>query len=147
MDELLSLIPALPLAGSVILMLGYERLSARSVAVIGAGSVGLAAIIAFTVAAAFLLDPPAGAVYQQSLWRWLDVGGFSATIGLRVDPISLVMMLVITGVGFFIHLFSTEYMEGEEGYARFFAYMNLFVAAMLLLVLGDNFLTLYAGWE
>jgi NADH-quinone oxidoreductase subunit L len=147
MHELLWLIPALPLAGSVILMLGYERLSARSVAVIGAGSVGLAAIIAFTVAAAFLLDPPAGAVYQQSLWRWLDVGGFSATIGLRVDPISLVMMLVITGVGFFIHLFSTEYMEGEEGYARFFAYMNLFVAAMLLLVLGDNFLTLYAGWE
>jgi NADH-quinone oxidoreductase subunit L len=147
MHELLWLIPALPLAGSVILMLGYERLSARSVAVIGAGSVGLAATIAFTVAAAFLLDPPAGAVYQQSLWRWLDVGGFSATIGLRVDPISLVMMLVITGVGFFIHLFSTEYMEGEEGYARFFAYMNLFVAAMLLLVLGDNFLTLYAGWE
>jgi NADH-quinone oxidoreductase subunit L len=147
MHELLWLIPALPLVGSAVLMLGYDRLSARSVAVIGAGSVGLAAIIAFTIAAGFLLDPPAGAVYQQSLWRWFDVDGFSVAIGLRLDPISLVMMLVITGVGFFIHLFSTEYMEGEEGYARFFAYMNLFVAAMLLLVLGDNFLTLYAGWE
>src|SRR6202012_5453694 len=61
--------------------------------------------------------------------------------------LSLVMMLVITGVGFFIHLFSTEFMEGEEGYARFFAYLNLFVAAMLLLVLCDNLLSLYAGWE
>ncbi len=135
MHELLWLIPALPLVGSVILMLGYERLSTRAAAVIGAGSVGLAAIIAFSVAAAFLLDPP-GAVYQQSLWRWFDVDGFSVAIGLRLDPLSIVMMLVITGVGFFIHLFSTEFMEGEEGYGRFFAYMNLFVAAMLLLVLA-----------
>jgi NADH-quinone oxidoreductase subunit L len=147
MHELLWLIPTLPLAGSVILMLGSGRLSARSVAVIGAGSVGLAAIIAFTIAAGFLLNPPADGAYRQDLWRWLDVAGFAPEIGLRLDPLSLVMMLVITGVGFFIHLFSTEFMDGEEGYGRFFAYMNLFVAAMLLLVLADNFLVLYAGWE
>jgi NADH-quinone oxidoreductase subunit L len=147
MRELLWLVPAFPLLGSAILMLGSGRLSTRFEATIGALSVGLAAIIAFTIAAGFLLAAPAGAVYQQTLWHWLDVGGFSAEIGLRLDPLSLVMMLVITGVGFFIHLFATEFMEGEEGYGRFFAHLNLFVAAMLLLVLADDFLALYAGWE
>src|ERR1700748_1967765 len=129
MHELLWLVPALPLLGSAILMLGAGRLTTRAEATIGALSVGIAAIIAFTIAAGFLLDPPPGAAYQQTLWRWLDVGGFSATIGLRLDPLSLVMMLVITGVGFLIHLFATEFMEGEEGYGRFFAHLNLFVAA------------------
>ncbi|HEX3982645.1 MAG TPA: NADH-quinone oxidoreductase subunit L [Acidisoma sp.] len=147
MRELLWLVPLLPLLGSVILMLGAGRLSTRSEAAIGASSVGIAAIIAFAIAGGFLLDPPTGAVYQQTLWRWLDVGGFSAEIGLRLDPLSLVMMLIITGVGFLIHLFATEFMEGEEGYGRFFAHLNLFVAAMLLLVLASDFLALYAGWE
>jgi NADH-quinone oxidoreductase subunit L len=147
MRELLWLIPLAPLLGSVCLMLGAGRLSARAEAAIGALSVGLAAIIAFTIAAGFLSNPPAGGVFQQTLWHWLDVGGFSAAIGLRLDPLSLVMMLVITGIGFLIHLFSTEFMEGEEGYGRFFAYLNLFVAAMLLLVLADDFLALYIGWE
>ena len=147
MRELLWLVPALPLLGSAVLMLGSGRLSTRSEAAIGASSVGVAAIIAFAIAGGFLLDPPAGGVYQQTLWRWLDVDGFSAEIGLRLDPLSLVMMLVITGVGFLIHLFSTEFMEGEEGFGRFFAHLNLFVAAMLLLVLASDFLALYAGWE
>jgi NADH-quinone oxidoreductase subunit L len=128
-------------------MLGSGRLSTRAEAAIGASSVGFAAILAFAIAGRFLLDPPTGAFYQQSLWRWVDVGGFSAEIGLRLDPLSLVMMLIITGVGFLIHLFSTEFMEGEEGYGRFFAHLNLFVAAMLLLVLASDFLALYAGWE
>ena len=147
MRELLWLVPALPLLGSVILMLGAGRFSVRFEAAIGALSVGFAAIIAFTIAAGFLLHPPAGDAYQQTLWHWLNVGGFSAEIGLRLDPLSLVMMLVITGIGFLIHLFATEFMEGEEGYGRFFAHLNLFVAAMLLLVLADDFLALYAGWE
>jgi NADH-quinone oxidoreductase subunit L len=146
MQELLWLVPALPLLGSIILMLGAGRLSTRAEAAIGALSVGFAALIAFTIATRLLLGPP-GAVYQQSLWHWLDVGGLSVQIGLRLDPLSLVMMLVITGVGFLIHLFATEFMEGEEGYGRFFAHLNLFVAAMLLLVLGDDFLVLYTGWE
>ncbi len=147
MRELLWLIPTLPLLGSVVLMLSAGRLSTLTEATIGAGSVGLAAIIAFTIAAGFLAHPPVGAVFQETLWRWLDVGGFSAAIGLRLDPLSLVMMLVITGIGFFIHLFATEFMEGEDGYGRFFAYLNLFVAAMLVLVLADDLLALYIGWE
>jgi NADH-quinone oxidoreductase subunit L len=147
MRELLWLVPLLPLVGSLILMLGAGKLSTRAEAAIGALAVGLAAVFAFTIAAGFLLHPPAGDVFQESLWRWLDVGGFSATIGLRLDPLSLEMMLVITGVGFFILLFATEFMEGEDGYGRFFAHLNLFVASMLLLVLADDFLALYAGWE
>ena len=147
MRDLLWLVPLLPLLGSLALMLGAGRLSTRAEAAIGALSVGFAAIIAFTIAAGFLRHPPAGTAFQQTLWHWLNVGGFSAEIGLRLDPLSLVMMLVITGVGFFIHLFATEFMEGEDGYGRFFAYLNLFVAAMLLLVLADDFLAFYAGWE
>ncbi|WP_288048854.1 NADH-quinone oxidoreductase subunit L [Acidiphilium sp.] len=147
MQHFLWLVPALPLLGSIVLMLGTGRLSHRAEALIGLLSVGLAAVVAFAIAGAFLLDPPAGAAYQQSLWRWFAVGHFSFGIALRVDPLSLLMMLVTSGVGFLIHLFSTEFMEGEEGYGRFFAYLNLFVAAMLLLVMADNFLVLYAGWE
>ena len=147
MRELLWLVPTLPLLGSLVLMLSAGRLSTRFEAAIGALSVGLAAIIAFTIAAGFLAHPPARGFFQETLWHWLDVGGFSAAIGLRLDPLSLVMMLVITGIGFFIHLFATEFMEGEDGYGRFFAYLNLFVAAMLLLVLADDFLALYIGWE
>ena len=114
---------------------------------IGALSVGFAALLAFVISSGFLLDPPTGEVYQQTLWRWFHVGGLSVNIGLRLDPLSLLMMLVTSGVGFFIHLFATEFMEGEQGYGRFFAHLNLFVAAMLLLVLARNFLLLYAGWE
>ena len=147
MREFLWLVPAFPLLGSVILMMGAGKLSTRAEAVIGALAVGLAAVFAFTIAAGFLLHPPSGDVFQETLWRWLDVGGFSAAVGLRLDPLSLEMMLVITGVGFFILLFATEFMEGEDGYGRFFAHLNLFVASMLLLVLADDFLALYAGWE
>ncbi len=147
MREFLPLVIALPLLGSLGLMLGAGRLSTRVEAIIGALPVGLAAIIACTIAAGFLADPPAGAVFQQTLWHWFDAGGFSASIGLRLDPLSLVMMLVITGVGFFIILFATEFMAGEDGFGRFFAHLNLFVAAMLLLVLADDFLALYIGWE
>ncbi|OYW10184.1 MAG: NADH-quinone oxidoreductase subunit L [Acidiphilium sp. 37-67-22] len=147
MQHVLWLVPALPLLGSIVLMLGTGRLSHRAEALIGVLSVGLAAVIVFAIAGAFLLDPPAGAAYKQALWRWFAVGHFSFGLALRVDPLSLLMMLITSGVGFLIHLFSTEFMEGEDGYGRFFAYLNLFVAAMLLLVMADNFLALYAGWE
>ena len=107
MREFLWLVPALPLLGSVILMLGSARLSVRASAMIGVLSVGLAALLAFVISFGFLLDPPEGEVYQQTLWRWFHVSGFSVNIGLRLDPLSLLMMLVTSGVGSFIHLFAT----------------------------------------
>ena len=143
--ELLWLVPMLPLAGALALLVTEGRLGARVVASIGAGSVGLAALAALAVGLKFTEQD--GAPYAQHLWTWMAAGGFEVAFRLYLDGLSLVMMLVITGVGFLIHLYATGYMAGEEGYSRFFAYMNLFVFAMLMLVLGDNLVTLFLGWE
>ena len=111
--------------------------------------VGLSAVAACVVAWLIRLvaDPAGTATYSTSLWPWLELGSASPAIAFSVDALSVVMILVVTIVGFLIHLFSIEHMAGEEGYHRFFAYMNLFVAFMLILVLADNFLLLYLGWE
>ncbi len=143
----LVLIPALPFAGFIILALAGGRLSKAVVAVIGAGSVGLSAILAALTGIRFILAPPEDYVFTQTLWTWMQIDGYAPAISLMLDPLSLVMVLVVTAVGFLIHLYSTEHMEHEEGYSRFFAYMNLFVGAMLTLVLADNLLLLYLGWE
>ena len=84
---------------------------------------------------------------DERVYTWFSVGGFSVDATLRVDPLSALMVLVITGVGFLIHLYAAGYMADDPGYGRFFATMNLFVASMLVLVLADNLLLLYLGWE
>jgi len=144
---LLWLIPALPAAGFVALVLGGRRLSRRVAAMVGAGSVGLAALVTLLVAASFIASPPPGDAYRQVLWTWFDVAGLKPQIAFYLDAMSLIFILVITFVGFLIHLYSTEHMEREEGFTRFFIYMDLFVASMLVLVLADNLLLLYVGWE
>ena len=143
--DLLWLVPALPLAGFLILLGTEGRLGKVPVALVGAGSVGLAAVVTLVAGAAFV--GRGGEPYVQTLWSWMQVGGFSPSFTLYLDGLSLVMIGVITGVGSLIHVYATGYMAGEEGYSRFFAYMNLFVFAMLMLVLGDNLLVLYLGWE
>src|SRR5690606_31874040 len=80
-------------------------------------------------------------------WRWFEIGGVPVEMSLSIDRLSAVLMCVGTGVGFLIHIFSTEYMSHDEGYWRYFAYLNLFVAAMSLLVLGSNLLVMFVGWE
>jgi NADH-quinone oxidoreductase subunit L len=144
---LLWLVPALPYAGFLILALAGRRLSRRWVAFVGVGSVGLSALLTLVLGGSFLLRPPAGRAFAQTLWSWIDVAGFRPRIAFRLDALSLIMILVVTTVGFLIHLYSAEFMIEEEGYSRFFAYMNLFVGAMLTLVLADNLLLLYLGWE
>ena len=147
MLQLLWLIPVLPILGFVILVLGGRYLSNRAASIVGVGSVALTAVLALVVAIAFLVSPPPGNAYTQTLWTWMQVGNFNPAIAFRLDALSLIMMVVIAFVAFLIHLYSTEYMEGDEGYKRFFAYMNLFVGSMLILILGDNLLLLYLGWE
>ncbi len=147
MLPLVWLVPAVPFASSLALILAGPRLRRRTVAFLGAGSIGLSALFAFLVAAGFTASPPAGSAYLQVLWTWMDVAGFEPRVAFYLDPLSLLMMLVVTFVSFLIHLYSVEYMAGDEGYSRFFAYMNLFVGAMLVLVLADNLLLLYLGWE
>jgi NADH-quinone oxidoreductase subunit L len=147
MSNWLWLVPALPFAGFVLLTLLGSRISRRVQAVIGVGSIGLAALLAILIAINFLSTPPSGNAFDQSLWTWFQVGKFAPGINFYLDPLSLVMMLVVTFVGFFIHLYSAEFMHNDEGFGRFFAYMNLFVGSMLTLVLSDNLLLLYLGWE
>jgi NADH-quinone oxidoreductase subunit L len=147
MHSLLWLIPAFPFASAAVLALFGSRLSRWSAALLGTTSVGLSAVIAILVAADFLSSPPGETQWTQHLWTWMHAGDFRPEIGFYFDPVALVMVLVITFVGFLIHLYSVEYMRGDEGFPRFFAYMNLFVAAMLTLVLANNLLLLYLGWE
>ncbi len=136
-----------PLIGFILLVFGRERWSENLAACIGVGSIGCAALTAVYVGYDFLHHPPANAVFVQSLWTWVTVANFAPQFALQLDGLSLTMLGVITGVGFWIHLFASWYMRGEAGYARFFAYMNLFVASMLLLVLGNNLVSLFFGWE
>jgi len=143
MRDLLALIPAFPLAGAILLMLGSFRLTPVQVRLIGIGSVGISALLAGILA----LGLPSGGALDVTLWQWMRVGAFASRITLHLDGLSLVMMLVITVIGFLIHLYAADYMKGDDGYARFFACMNLFVSAMLLLVLADDLLVLYVGWE
>jgi NADH-quinone oxidoreductase subunit L len=147
MFDLLFLVFLTPLLGFVVLTFGRNRLSESAAAAIGIGAIGVSALTTLAVGIEFLVHPPAGGVFTQPLWQWLDVGGFAPRFALRLDGLSLTMLGVITGVGFLIHVFAAWYMRDDDSYARFFSYMNLFVASMLFLVLGDNLLFLFFGWE
>ncbi|UYG07893.1 NADH-quinone oxidoreductase subunit L [Halomonas sp. M4R1S46] len=140
---LLPLTFLLPLAGTLVLALWRRGPGERACALVGVTSVGLAALVTAGLTARFLDDGAAG----LTLWTWIAVGDFRPTIGLWLDGLSLTLLGVITGVGLLIHLFAAWYLSGEGGSRRFYAYMNLFVASMVLLVLGDNLLLLFLGWE
>ena len=146
MDSWLWLIPALPLAGFLVLAL-VRTMPHRAAGVIGAGTVGASGAVAAAIAWRLVACPPPEGVYAQTLWHWLGTAGFDATIGLHLDALSAVFVLVVTAVGFAILLYSVRFMAASEGFGRFFAYMDLFVASMLVLVLADNLLLLYLGWE
>jgi len=139
--------PALPLAGFLALAILGSRLGRRAISIVGVGSIGLSALFSLGIAGNFLVFPPPGYAYTQRLWTWIDVGGFQARIALYLDSLSLVMTVVVAVVSFLIHWYSAEFMSEDEGYSRFFAYMNLFVASMVTLLLGDNLLLLFLGWE
>jgi len=144
MKDIIWLIPLIPMLSSLMLMLGSGSFSRLIIGGLGAGSVGFAALLTLLSGVDFLAHPEA---YQITLWTWMQVANFSPGISFYFDGLTLVMMSVITGVGFLIHLFSTEFMEQDASYARYFAYLNMFVAAMLILVMADNLLLLYLGWE
>ena len=136
-----------PLLGFVILAFARGKLPEMPAAVVGVGSIGIAFAVTLACTWQFLHYPPQGGAFVQTLWTWMQTGDLKVDFALRFDALSMVMMNVITGVGFFIHLFASWYMRGDDSYDRFLSYMNLFVASMLFLVLGDNLLFLYFGWE
>ena len=145
MLDLIWLLPTFPLLGFLILALTEGKLARGPAGWIGAGSVGLSFAVAALVSVSFLQSGLES--HTVSIWTWMSVAGFDPGVNLYLDGLSLVMILVITGVGFLIHVYSTGYMADDPDFSRFFCYMNLFVFAMLLLVLGDNLLLLYLGWE
>jgi NADH-quinone oxidoreductase subunit L len=147
MTSLITLIPAFPLLGFLLLVFFGSKLSRKIAGYIGAGSVGIAAILTIIAAINFMSSLPGTTSYSAVAWEWIKAGNLSADISFSLDSLSLVFCFVITFVGFLIHVYSIGFMEKDEGFTRFFAYMNLFVSSMLILVLADNILLMYLGWE
>ena len=143
--SLLALTILFPLIGFILLAAGRNKLPESVAAIIGVGSVGLSALFALIAGMQFINSGEQSQVTH--LWTWSNVAGFAPGISLHLDGLSLLMLGMVTGVGFLIHIFASWYMRGEEDFARFFSYFNLFVASMLLLVLGDNLALLFLGWE
>lgn len=145
MQDWIGLLPAFPLAGFLLLVLSRGRMPRNIASLIGAGSVGLSFLLAAAICIEFLSG--GGESFQKTLWVWMQVGSLEPGFSFYLDGLSVVMILIISGVGFLIHLYSTGFMADDPGFARFFSYMNLFVASMLVLVLADNLVLLYLGWE
>jgi NADH-quinone oxidoreductase subunit L len=145
MDNLIAWIPALPLLGFACLYLFGRLLPRPVIAWIGCGSVSTAALLVMGLAVSVLRGTHLA--YSQTLWQWVRLGNFSCAFDLRIDALSLVFVFIITFVGALIHIYSAAFMKEDRDYARFFASMNLFVCSMLLLVMANNLLLLYLGWE
>lgn len=146
MENLIALLIAAPLLGAAVLLVGGRRLDA-----VGHWLGVLLSAVSFVLGLVLFSDLLGkGAEHRtltQHLFSWVPVEGFQADIAFRLDQLSMTFVLLITGVGSLIHLYSVGYMEHDERRRRFFGYLNLFLAAMLLLVLADNYLLLYVGWE
>ncbi len=143
----IALLPAIPLFSFLVLALFGNKLSRKATGFIGAGSIGIVALLTLIIATEFFHSLPQIKTYTVVVWEWINAGNLKVNISFSLDSLSLVFCFVITFVGFLIHLYSIAFMAKDEGIKRFFAYMNLFVASMLILVLADNILLLYLGWE
>jgi NADH-quinone oxidoreductase subunit L len=140
------LVLLLPLLGSIAVSLGFRALPARVAGIIGTVSIGLAFLCAIGVLIELLGESPDARHHASSLWTYAGAAGLDIKLGIYVDQLSTFMILVVTGVSALIHLYSFGYMKSDEGYHRFFAYLNFFVFSMLLLVLAGNFVLLIVGW-
>ncbi|RJP72088.1 MAG: NADH-quinone oxidoreductase subunit L [Ignavibacteriales bacterium] len=148
MRELIYLTTLLPFAGFLINgLFGSKIKNEKIIGIIGSASVGLSFIVALGAFIQTLNLPVEERSYVVNLFNWISVGGLNVNAAYLVDQLSLIMALVVTGVGFLIHVYSIGYMHGDKGFWRFFAYLNLFIFAMMNLILADNFILLFLGWE
>jgi NADH-quinone oxidoreductase subunit L len=147
MTTYIALIPAIPLISFLVLVLFGHKLTRKITGLIGASSIGIVALLTFIIALEFFKSLPQVKSYSVVVWEWINAGNLRANISFSLDALSLVFCFVITFVGFLINLYSIGFMAKDEGFTRFFAYMNLFVGSMLILVLADNILLMYLGWE
>ena len=144
---LLGVVILLPLIGAVFNGLFGKKAGDRAVTVVGVGVLLAAAILSWILFGSMLALPPEERALQFAIFPWIHVGFLQIDFSLWLDPLSAVLLLVVTNVGFLIHLYSVGYMKGDPGYYRYFAYLNLFIFSMLCLVLGENLLVLFLGWE
>jgi len=135
-----------PLLGSITIALGFKVLPRKLAGAIGTASIGFAFLCGIAALLNLLDDPAEAQHHASSLWTYASAGGLDIQLGIYVDPLSLFMVLVVTGVSTLIHLYSYGYMQSDEGYHRFFSYLNFFVFSMLVLVLAGNFVLLIVGW-
>jgi len=143
--DLIGFVILFPLAGTIINGFLGKRLNKSIVGFIGCASIGLSFIVALFVLLDLLKLSPEHRVFEKEYFTWISSGAFRAIAGLQVDPLSVVMILVVTGVGFLIHVYSIGYMHEDKSFYRYFTYLNLFTFSMLLLVLANNFLLMFIG--
>jgi NADH-quinone oxidoreductase subunit L len=147
MTDAVALVPLFPLLAVIINLVTHKKLSEAVVGMLAAGAIGASFLASIVSVVGLAAMEPGQRVAEVVLFPWIVSGSFAVDIGFLLDPLSAVMILVVTGVGFLIHVYSIGYMHGDGGFARYFLYLNLFVFAMLLLVLGNSFLLLFVGWE
>ena len=146
-DLIISLIPLLPLLGFLVITLSGKKLGHGAASVIACGAVLISFLLSVWI---FLFLLNAGSdihSIKTSLFTWIAAGDFSVDMSFLIDPLSITMLLIITGVGFLIHVYSVGYMHDDPGFNKFFSYLNLFVFFMLMLVMGSNYLVMFVGWE
>ncbi|MGA7613883.1 MAG: NADH-quinone oxidoreductase subunit L [Thermoanaerobaculia bacterium] len=147
MLDKLGLIPLIPFIGFLLNGLFGSRAGKKFVTFVGVGSAFISAILATVAAFQYAAAVPDHSRYVDLVYNWFTSGGIGTNVAFQLDPLSIVMMMVVTWVGSLIHLYSVGYMGHEEGYERYFAYLNLFLAAMLILVMGSSYLFIFVGWE
>jgi NADH-quinone oxidoreductase subunit L len=147
MLDLVWLIPALPLAGFLILLVLGRRMGEPAAGWFATAMIGASFLAGVVVFAGLIAEPERDRVFVQTLFEWIPAGEFSVDVGFLVDPLSMIWVMVVTGIGALIHLYSVSYMHGDPRYSKFFVYLNLFIFSMLILVLADNFLLTFLGWE
>jgi NADH-quinone oxidoreductase subunit L len=140
------LVLAFPLAGSIVIALGWRSLPGRTAGLIGSAAIGLAFLNAIAALIQIQGEPAEERVLTSSLWDYAVTSGVDVKLGILVDPLAVFMALVVSGVSFLIHVYSVAYMDSDRGYRRYFSFLNFFVFSMLLLVLAGNFVILIVGW-
>ncbi|MFT5042154.1 MAG: NADH-quinone oxidoreductase subunit L, partial [Hyphomicrobiaceae bacterium] len=142
----LRFIPLAPFIGALVHVFFGSRLGRKGVNIVACGAIAVSFALALR-AFATVAGGAEGLALVDNVYNWFSVGGLSIDVSLRVDALSALMCMVVTGVGFLIHVYSTGYMSHDPDFARFFAYLNLFTGMMLVLVLGDTLPVMFVGWE
>ncbi len=147
MEKYIFLIPLFPLLGFLINGLFGKKFGKGLISFIACTTIGFSFLVALFIWKDLLAMEPEHRIMVQTLWEWMAVGSFKVDLAFMIDPLSMVMCLIVTGISFLIHIYSTGYMWDDESYWRYMAYLNMFVFFMCMLILGANYVVMFVGWE